>query len=204
MKKFVIATNNKKKLIELNRILLPLGINAVTAKDIGVDLGDVEENGTTFEENAYIKAKSAYELLNGKYCVVADDSGLCVDYLDGAPGIYSARYAGENATDAQLIDKLLSELDGVAIEDRKAHFVCSICCILDDGSKITAQGYQHGYIGFEPVGDGGFGYDPVFMIGDKSYAQLTPEQKDSHSHRGNALRLFRDKLVDVLEDKNVK
>lgn len=199
MKKFVIATNNHKKLVELNRILLPLGINAVTAKEIGIDLCEVEETGTTFAENAYIKAKSAFDLLNGNYCVVADDSGLCVDYLDGAPGIYSARFAGENATDKQLIDKLLNELDGVKIEDRNAHFVCSICCILDDGTLITAEGYQHGYIGFEPMGDGGFGYDPVFMIKDKSYAQLTPQQKDENSHRGNALRILKEKLIDILE-----
>lgn len=201
MKQFVVATNNKKKLVELNRILVPLGINAVTAKDIGVDLGDLEENGVTFAENAYIKAKSAFDLLNGKYCVVADDSGLCVDALSGRPGIYSARYGGEGLSDSDRVDKLLSEMKDISDENRQAHFMCSICAIMNDGTVITADGKCNGKIGYNPVGDGGFGYDPVFMVGDKSFSELSAEEKDKCSHRGNALRLFKVKLEEYLEGK---
>ena len=199
--KFVLASNNKKKLKELERILLPLGIDCVTAKDINIDLGDVEENGTTFKENAYIKAKSAFDLLNGQYCVVADDSGLCVDALDGKPGIYSARYGGEGLDDAGRYNKLLSDMRDVPKDNRQAYFVCCICAIMTDNTVITAQGKCEGEIGFAPVGDGGFGYDPVFMIGDKSFSQLTNEEKDSLSHRGNALRDLREKLIEYMEDK---
>lgn len=201
MEQFVIATNNKKKLIELNRILLPLGINAVTAKDVGVDLGDVEENGSTFAENAYIKAKSAYDLLNGKYSVVADDSGLCVDALDGRPGIYSARFGGEGLTDADRVDKLLTEMKDVNDNNRQAHFACSICAVMTDNTVITAQGECNGKIGYTPVGDGGFGYDPIFMVGDKSFSQLSADEKDKCSHRGNALRIFKTKLQEYMEGK---
>jgi len=201
MKKFVIATNNKKKLIELSRILNPIGIEAVPAKDIGIDLGDVEENGTTFAENAYIKAKSAFDLLNGEYCTVADDSGICVDALDGAPGIFSARYGGEGLTDEDRVDKLLCDMADVADEHRQAHFSCAICAVMDDGAVITAEGICEGKIGYNPVGDGGFGYDPVFMVGDKSFSQLTDKEKDLCSHRGNALRLFKEKLQKYMEDK---
>lgn len=201
MKKFVIATNNKKKLIELNRILEPLSIDAVTAKEIGIDLGDVEENGSTFAENAYIKAKSAFDLLNGEYPVVADDSGLCVDALCGAPGIYSARFGGEGLTDSDRVDKLLFDMKDVPDKDRQAHFTCSICAVMPDGYVITAEGECNGFIGLQPIGDGGFGYDPVFMVGDKSFSQLSAEEKDKYSHRGNALRLFKEKLVKYMEEK---
>lgn len=201
MKKFVIATNNKKKLQELSRILEPLSIEAVTAKEIGIDLGDVEENGTTFAENAYIKAKSAYDLLGGKYPVVADDSGLCVDALNGNPGIFSARYGGEGLSDSDRVCKLLCDMKDVDYNNRQAHFLCSICAVMPDGSVITAEGKCDGVIGSQAVGDGGFGYDPVFMVGDKSFAQLTSCEKDKYSHRGNALRLFKEKLVKYLEEK---
>lgn len=199
MKKIVIATNNKKKLAELSRILLPLGVDAVTAKEIGIDLGEVEENGTTFAENAFIKAKSAFDLLKGEYCVVADDSGLCVDALDGRPGVYSARYGGEGLTDSDRVMKLLEEMKDVNVNDRQAHFKCCICAVMNDGSVLNAQGECQGYISTFPVGDGGFGYDPVFMVGEKSFSQLTDAEKDKLSHRGNALREFKLKLEDYLE-----
>ncbi len=201
MTKFVIATNNKKKLVELSRILTPLGIEAVTAKDIGIDLGDVDENGTTFFENAYIKAKSAFDLLGGEYCVVADDSGLCVDALDGAPGIFSARYGGEGLTDEDRVDKLLNELKDVPSDKRQAHFACAICAIMTDETIISAYGKSNGFIGYEPVGEGGFGYDPVFMVSDKSFSQLTDDEKDLCSHRGHALREFKVKLEEFLEER---
>ncbi|MEE1318411.1 MAG: XTP/dITP diphosphatase [Ruminococcus sp.] len=195
--KFIIATNNKKKLAELQRILKPLGIDAVTAREAGVELDDVEETGTTFAENAFLKAYAAFRKTGTPS--VADDSGLCVDALDGRPGVYSARYAGENATDEEKNSKLLAELEGVTEEKRTAHFSCAICCILSDGSKIEVEGRCEGKIAFEPCGDGGFGYDPVFVYEGKSYAQLSAEEKDAVSHRGQALRKLKTELEKYFE-----
>ena len=195
MIKYIIASNNKKKAAELDRILNPLGISAVTAKSEGIDLGDVEETGETFAENAYIKAMSAFEK-SGMPCV-ADDSGLMVDALDGEPGVYSARYAGENATDSDRIKKLLDNMKNVPAEKRTARFVCSVCCIIDKDTVITAEETCEGVIGFEPKGSSGFGYDPVFIYnGDKTFAQLASEEKDKVSHRGKALRSICKKLGD--------
>ena len=195
--KFIIATNNQKKLKELERILNPLGINAVSAKDEGISLDDVEETGTTFAENAFLKAEAAFKKTG--LPSVADDSGLCVDALDGRPGIYSARYAGENATDSDKNNKLLSELKYVPEKDRTAHFTCAICCILPNGEKIEVEGICEGSIAFEPHGNGGFGYDPIFKYGDKSYAELSSEEKDAISHRGKALRKLKAELEKYLD-----
>lgn len=194
--KFIIATNNQKKLKELERILNPLGINAVSAKDEGISLDDVEETGITFAENALLKAEAAFKKTG--LPSVADDSGLCVDALDGRPGIYSARYAGENATDSDKNNKLLSELKDVPKKDRTAHFTCAICCILPDGEKIEVEGRCEGSIAFEPHGNGGFGYDPIFKYSDKSYAELSSDEKDSISHRGQALRKLKAELEKYL------
>lgn len=180
MKSFIIASNNPHKVEELDRILKPLGIKSVTAKDAGINLSEVEETGETFAENARLKAQAAYKISGMP--AVADDSGLMVDALNGAPGVFSARYAGENATDAEKISKLLSELKDVPDSERTAAFVSSICCILDDGSMIEVSGRCNGKIAFEPVGEGGFGYDPVFVVADgRSFAQLTAEEKDKIS-----------------------
>lgn len=193
MKSFIIASNNPHKVEELDRILNPLGIKSVTAKDAGINLSEVEETGETFAENARLKAQAAYKISGMP--AVADDSGLMVDALNGAPGVFSARYAGENATDAEKISKLLSELKDVPDSERTAAFVSSICCILDDGSMIEVSGRCNGKIAFEPVGEGGFGYDPVFVVADgRSFAQLTAEEKDKISHRGNALRALKAEL----------
>lgn len=193
MKSFIIASNNAHKVIELDRILNPLGLTSLTAKQAGINLSEVEETGTTFAENARLKARAAYELC--KMPAVADDSGLMVDALNGAPGVYSARYAGEGASDADKINKLLSELKGVPEEKRTATFVSSICCILEDGTEIQVSGKCEGKIALEPKGEGGFGYDPVFIVaGGKSYAELTDEEKDKISHRGNALRALKAEL----------
>ena len=159
--KFIIATNNPKKLVELERILNPLGIEAVSAKEAGVVLDEVEETGTTFAENAFLKADAAFKKTGMP--AVADDSGLSVDALDGRPGVYSARYAGENATDKDRYTKLLNEMKDVPEDKRSAHFTSAICCILPDGSKIEVEGRCDGKIAFEPFGDKGFGYDPVFL-----------------------------------------
>lgn len=193
---FILATNNMKKLAEMQRILSPLGINVVTAKMIGVDLPEVEENGKTFEENAEIKASSACEIT--KMPSIADDSGLCVDYLDGAPGIYSARFSGEHGNDEKNNDLLLEKLKGVPMEKRTAYYVCAICCIFPDGRRIVVRGECHGHIGFERDGHEGFGYDPLFLINGKSFGRYTAYEKDKISHRGNALRKLAGELEKIM------
>ena len=187
---FLIATHNRKKQAEMQRMLGPLGISVKTADDLGIELTEVEENGTTFAENARIKALSGCKE-SGLPCI-ADDSGLCVDYLGGAPGIYSARYSGGD--DKQNNEKLLKELEGVKKEKRTAYFACSISCCFPDGREITAEGKCFGYIGFEEQGNGGFGYDPLFITDKGCFGQLSAEEKDEISHRGNALRELKEKL----------
>ena len=184
--KIIIATHNKHKLAEMSRILSPMGYELVTDRDIGIELSDVEENGETFLDNARIKSESGCKE-SGLACI-ADDSGLCVDYLDGAPGVYSARYSGVHGDDDGNNRKLLAELEGVPTEKRTAHFACAICVSFPDGSEVTATGKCEGYIGYEKKGSNGFGYDPLFMVGDRSLAEMTAEEKDAISHRGNALK----------------
>lgn len=193
---FILATNNMKKLAEMQRILSPLGINVVTAKMIGIELPEVEENGKTFEENAEIKASSACEIT--KMPSIADDSGLCVDYLNGAPGIYSARFSGEHGNDEKNNDLLLEKLKGVPMEKRTAYYVCAICCIFPDGRRIVVRGECHGHIGFERDGHEGFGYDPLFLINGKSFGRYTAYEKDKISHRGNALRKLAGELEKIM------
>ena len=190
---FIIATNNPKKLIELERILKPLGINARTPRELGVTLDDVEETGETFEENARLKAAAACKLTGMP--AIADDSGLMVDALNGEPGVRSARYAGENATDEDRIKKLLENMKNIPDERRTARFASAICCVFTDGSEIDTYGECEGKIAFAPRGGGGFGYDPVFIVGSgKSYAELTEAEKDAVSHRGKALRSLQREL----------
>lgn len=193
---FILATNNMKKLAEMQRILSPLGINVVTAKMLGATLEEVEEDGKTFEDNAKLKAVAACKQMNMP--AIADDSGLCVDYLDGAPGIFSARFAGEHGNDEKNNDLLLEKLDGVPIEKRNAHYVCAICCEFPDGKEIIVRGECHGVIGFERDGNEGFGYDPLFLVDGKSFGRYTAEEKDKISHRGNALRLLTKELEKVI------
>lgn len=184
--KIIIATHNKHKLAEMSRILSPMGYEVVTDTDLGIELSDVEENGETFLDNARIKAESGCK--ESGYPCIADDSGLCVDALDGAPGVYSARYSGVHGDDDGNNRKLLAELDGVPTEKRTAHFACAICVSFPDGSEVTATGKCEGYIGYEKKGSNGFGYDPLFMVGDRSLAEMSAEEKDAISHRGNALK----------------
>lgn len=183
--KLVAATNNKKKLKELKRILSSLNIEVVSLSEIGLEI-EPEETGATFAQNAKIKAMAVFQACG--LPTVADDSGLAVDYLNGAPGVYSARYAGEDATDDMRIDKLLEELQGVPEEKRTARFVSAICCILSENEVIETLGTCEGRIGFEKKGTNGFGYDPIFMVDGVSYSQMTDLQKDEISHRGKALR----------------
>ena len=184
--KIIIATHNKHKLKEMSRILSPMGYEVVTDLDLGIELSDVEENGETFLDNARIKAEAGCKE-SGLPCI-ADDSGLCVDVLGGAPGVYSARYSGTHGDDDGNNRKLLAELSGVPTEKRTAHFACAICVSFPDGSEVTATGKCEGYIGYEKKGTNGFGYDPLFMVGDRSLAEMTAQEKDAISHRGNALK----------------
>lgn len=184
---FAMATHNEHKLTEMRRILEPMQIEVIPAQ-----YEEVEETGTTFLENAFLKAEAACKAMG--IPAVADDSGLAVDALGGAPGVYSARYAGEGATDMQRIEKLLAEMKQVPPEQRTACFISAICCVFPDGTKIEVQGKCEGRIAFEPLGKDGFGYDPIFLVGEKTYAQMTPQEKDAISHRGRALRLFQEKL----------
>ncbi len=194
--KILIATHNKKKRIELERILSPLGIQIVTDSDINFKLRDVEENGSTFEENAYIKAVAGCE--DSGFPCIADDSGLEVDALDGAPGIYTARYSGVHGDDEANIDKLLENLKDTPDEERTARFVCAVCCVFPDGRYITVKGICEGMIYHERHGNGGFGYDPVFCCDGKPFGEISAEEKDKVSHRGNALRLLADELKNFI------
>ena len=197
MTTFIIATHNQKKLKEMARILEPLGIRAATDRDLGLTLTESEETGDTFEENAYIKAAAACR--ESGLPAIADDSGLMVDALDGAPGVYSARYAGEGATDADRNDKLLRELKNVPAHKRGAAFVSVVCCVFPNGEVLTARGECAGTVGFAPRGASGFGYDPLFLVGDRTYAELSDEEKDAVSHRGKAMRLFAERLKTYLD-----
>ena len=192
---FAVATNNQKKLKEIQRILDSFGITAKTLRDLSIEI-EIEENGTTFEENAVIKAKAIAEIAN--LPTISDDSGLEVDALGGAPGVYTARFAGEHATDDENIDKLLAELSGVEKADRTARFVSAVCLYMPDGRHTVCRGTCEGWIGWERIGDGGFGYDPVFMVGETSYSQMSAEEKDAISHRGSALRQLKDKINDFI------
>lgn len=193
---FLIATHNMKKRVELERILSPLGISVKTADEAGINLTDVEETGTTFEENAELKAVSGCQE-SGMPCI-ADDSGLMVDALDGAPGVYSARFAGDHGNDQKNNDKLLECLKDVKYEDRTAKYVACVCCVFPDGRKFTVRGECHGVIGFDEKGSNGFGYDPLFYIDGRAFAEFSPEEKDKISHRGNALRKFAEELPKYL------
>jgi XTP/dITP diphosphohydrolase len=194
--KFVIATHNAHKLIELQRILTPLGIEGVTDRDLGIELPEVEETGTTFAENAYLKAASACQVTG--LPAIADDSGLVVDALGGRPGVYSARYGGEEATDDDRNVLILGEMKDVPKGERSARFVASVCCVFPNGDVLRAEGSFEGEIGYAPAGENGFGYDPIFVVGDRTSAEMSSAEKDAMSHRGNALRVFSKDLAAYL------
>ena len=187
-----IATKNHNKLKELERILKPMGFEVLSENDLEKPLPEVEETGTTYEENALLKAHSGFEVTG--LITVADDSGLSVDILDGAPGLYSARYSGTGATYASNNEKLLAALKDVPREKRTATFVSAIACVFPDGREFTVRGECKGYVAEKCSGEGGFGYDPLFVCEAGCYAEMTPEEKDRVSHRGNALRAFKAEL----------
>lgn len=196
-KTLVLVTGNANKVREFNALFqkeLGDGYQVVSIKELGYD-ADIEENGKTFEENAMIKAKYAADL---GYIGIADDSGLCVDHLSGAPGIYSARYSG-NGDDANN-EKLLYELRNVTGNDRSAKFVCAIACAFPDGKSFTVIGECPGVIGHSCIGDNGFGYDPLFYYPpfNKTFAQMSNEEKNRISHRAVATSLFTEKIKNYL------
>ena len=195
--KFVLATQNPKKRQEMALILGDLGVEIVTEEELGVHV-EVEETGETFGQNAALKAQAVMEATG--LPAIGDDSGLCVDALNGAPGVYSARYGGEGLTDADRCRLLMDSLHGKT--DRRAHFETVVCCAFPNGEWIAARGKCNGTIAFTPMGSNGFGYDPLFFITDKrkTFAQLTPEEKAEISHRGNALRAFKKKLAKYLAE----
>ena len=192
----VIASRNKHKIQELEALLSKYvaGVKLLSLDDVGI-VGDIEENGTTFSENALIKARAAAS--SGKIGV-GDDSGLCVNALDGAPGIFSARFAGEHGNDAANNEKLLRELSDKS--DRSAAFVCAIACVMPDGREITVEGRAEGTILHSASGNNGFGYDPLFYYPplDKTFASLSPEEKNGISHRARAVVAFAKELAKIL------
>ena len=196
--KFVLASQNKHKLVEMQSILSAHGVEVVLESEIGLHL-DVEETGSTFAENAMIKARAVMEASG--LPAIADDSGVCVDALNGAPGVYSARYGGPDLGDVGRYRLLLENMRGA--RTRAAHFTSCIACVFPDGDTIEAEGICPGTIAFAPQGDGGFGYDPVFFLPElrKTYAQLTAEEKAAVSHRGKALEVFDGKLREYLKGK---
>lgn len=189
--KLLVATNNQGKLKEFNEILGELGIQCVSLKDMGISV-DVEETGTTFLENALLKAKAIYQI--AKIPTISDDSGLMVDALGGEPGVYSARYAGEPSDDDKNMDLLLSKLQGV--ENRTARFKSVIAAVFSEDNILVSEGECKGIIIDEKRGDNGFGYDPIFYVEalGKTFAQMTDGEKNSLSHRGNAIRNLKEQL----------
>lgn len=196
MQTVVIASGNKGKLKEFRELMADLPVEVKSLADYP-EIGDIEENGATFAENAYIKAKAVYDA-TGCLCI-ADDSGLEVDALDGAPGIYSARYAGEKKDDTANNAKLLAALENVPDDKRGAQFHCAIVAITADGSRFDAEGIVRGRILRAPRGENGFGYDPLFYVPEfeRTTAELSMDEKNAISHRGKAVR----KMVEILKKK---
>jgi len=198
MKKLIFATTNDGKMKEIRMILTDLGYDIISLKDMNIDT-IIEENGTTFEENAEIKAKAIMELTNE--LVLADDSGLEIDYLDKAPGVYSARYMGENTPYTVKNKHILGLLNDVPEDKRTARFVSAIACAFPNGEIITTRGTIEGIIGYESKGENGFGYDPIFFVPEFACttAELSPQQKNTISHRGKAL----EKMKCILKERGI-
>lgn len=199
MKRIIFATKNENKMKEIREILADLDVEVLSMKEAGIDV-DVEETGTTFEENAGIKAKAVADAAGSGAIVLADDSGLEVDYLNREPGVYSARFMGEDTPYTIKNQAILDRLSGVPKEQRSARFVCAIAAVLPDTQVYCVRKTIEGYIGEKPAGENGFGYDPIFYVDEFgcSTAELSPEQKNQISHRGKALRAMKEKLAEIL------
>ena len=198
--KLVLASKNKGKLKEMSGILSKRGVEVVLESDVGADV-EVEETGETFEENAYLKASAVMKATG--FPAIADDSGLCVDALNGGPGVYTARFGGEGLDDRGRYTLLLESLKGQT--DRSAHFISCICCVFPNGDVICANGVCDGTIAFAPMGTDGFGYDPVFFVPEKrkTFAQISSKEKNTISHRGKALEEFSEKFEEYCKEKNL-
>jgi XTP/dITP diphosphohydrolase len=198
--RLVLATRNQGKIIELRRILDAISHGAIELVSVEQypEIPDVEETGSTFEENALLKAVAISKATG--LPAIADDSGLCVDALGGAPGIFSARYAGKHGDDNANLNKVLVELQGVEDTNRSAHFTCVTALVMPDGRKVTKMGEFHGFIAHAPVGDFGFGYDPIFIPQGSSItsAQMSAQEKDLVSHRGISLRAIAPHVIELL------
>lgn len=192
-KRIIFATGNMDKMKEIREVLKDLDYEILSMKEAGVEL-EVEETGSTFEENALLKASAIAKLCND--IVLADDSGLEIDYLNKEPGIYSARYLGHDTSYDYKNKKILEKLEGVAEQQRTARFVCAIAAVFPDGHSLVKRATIEGEIGLEIAGEGGFGYDPIFYVPEYgcTTAELSPEQKNEISHRGKALRMIKEAL----------
>lgn len=203
MKKLIVASNNEHKIKEIKEILKDLALDIRSLKDENIFI-DVEEDGKTFKENALKKAREIYKFLNNRdeknFIVMSDDSGLVVDILNGEPGVYSARYAGEHGDSKKNNEKLLKKLSEFNIEERKAHFICLVALINQEGKELTIEGKSYGYITENLKGNEGFGYDPIFFVKEfnKTFAEMTPEEKNSISHRGKALEKLKGKISQLI------
>lgn len=196
MKKIVFATGNKDKMREIREIMADVDVEVISMKEAGIEV-DVVEDGTTFEENGLIKARAIAEHTDA--IVLADDSGLEIDYLDKAPGVYSARFMGEDTSYDIKNQALIDKLDGVPKEKRTARFVCAIAAVLPDKTELVVRETMEGYIGYKAEGENGFGYDPIFYLDEFgcSSAALSREQKNEISHRGKALRAMKKQLFEI-------
>ncbi len=191
--KIIFATGNAGKIKEISRIMADTGLEVLSMKEAGIVL-DIEENGTTYEENAMIKARAVAACTNE--IVMADDSGLEIDYLNKEPGVYSARYMGEDTSYRIKNANLIERLNGVPDEQRTARFVCAIAAVMPDGTELTTRATIEGRIGYEEKGENGFGFDPIFYVPEfgKTTAELSEDEKNQVSHRGKALRLMKEEL----------
>jgi XTP/dITP diphosphohydrolase len=198
MTKIIFATGNKDKMREIREIMADCPVEITSMKEAGIVV-DIVEDGKTFEENALIKARAIAAHTDA--IVLADDSGLEIDYLNKEPGVYSARYMGEDTSYAIKNRNLIERLEGVEKENRTARFVCAIAAVLPDGQELVTRQTMEGYIGYEPEGANGFGYDPIFYLDEFgcSSATLSPEQKNAISHRGKALRAMKDMLKNYMK-----
>lgn len=201
--RIVFATGNEGKMREVRLIMADLGMEILSMKEAGAD-PDIAEDGKTFGENAEIKARAVWEQTGG--IVMADDSGLVIDYLGGEPGVYSARYMGEDTSYEIKNRALIDRLAGVEGQDRSARFVCNIAAVLPDGQVVHTEETMEGLIAMEPAGDGGFGYDPILYLPEygKTSAEITIEEKNKISHRGKALEAMKDRLKEIFREETVR
>lgn len=199
-RQIILSSGNKHKLSEIRSILKNMPFEIISKDEVGYEDFDVEEDGETLEANAFKKAESLHELIDG--IVIADDTGLFVDALNGEPGVYSARYAGESVSYKENNNLLLKNLDGVSAEKRTAFFKTVIAVVFEDGSKLMVQGSVKGTIAFEERGENGFGYDPLFIVEGtgKTFAEMTAEEKNKLSHRARALTSLKERLEELNEN----